>query len=115
MLQSLLKYDGLPKAVLDQMETDWTSPARGVEPSGDGWFGHYAMGHWWECLGYGTPSERAELPPICTDAHIQAVGYYVLEGPLWKGVSQNTGDGQGQNVVGGERTRGRGKRGCRIT
>jgi len=82
MLQSLLKYDGLSKPVLDQMETDWTSPARGVEPSGDGWFGHYAMGHWWECLGYGTPSERAALPPICTDAHIQAgpgeFGYYPL-------------------------------------
>ena len=26
----------------------------------------------WECLGYGTPDERQALPPICTDAHIQA-------------------------------------------
>lgn len=80
MLHSLLTYTGLPKTVLDQMETDWTKPP--VGPSGDGWFGHYAMGHWWECLGYGTPDEREDLPAICTDAHIQAgpgeFGYYPL-------------------------------------
>ena len=32
------------------METDYTKDP--VNPSGDGWFGHYAMGHWWECIGY---------------------------------------------------------------
>ena len=37
MLASLLKYDGLPKDVLDAMETDWTHPP--IRPSGDGWFG----------------------------------------------------------------------------
>jgi len=43
-----------------------------ISPSGDGWFGHYGMGHWWECLGYGTPSkfERTPLPKVCTDSHI---------------------------------------------
>ena len=79
MLHSLLAYEGLPLHVQTEMERDYTQPP--VDPSGDGWFGHYAMGHWWECLGYGTPSERvAPLPPICTDAKIQAgpgeYGYY---------------------------------------
>jgi CubicO group peptidase (beta-lactamase class C family) len=60
LLHRLLTYKVLPKAVLDQMETDYSQPP--VEPSGDGWFGHYAMGHWWECMGYGTPNERAALP-----------------------------------------------------
>jgi hypothetical protein len=43
-----------------------------ISPSGDGWFGHYGMGHWWECLGYGTPEtfERTPLPKVCTDSHI---------------------------------------------
>ena len=44
------------------MEHDYSQPP--VAPSGDGWFGHYAMGHWWECLGYGTPDERAPLPKV---------------------------------------------------
>jgi len=70
----------LGKEVTEAMETDYSkSPVR---PSGDGWFGHYGMGHWWECLGYGTPSERVELPKVCTDAHVQAgpgeYGFYPL-------------------------------------
>jgi len=81
MLRSNLIYQGLPKSVQDEMETDLTKPP--VSPSGDGWFGHYAMGHWWECLGYGVPNERVTpLPDICLDAHIQAgpgeFGYYPL-------------------------------------
>lgn len=41
------------------------------------------MGHWWECLGYGTPvGERDPLPKVCMDSHIQsgpgAYGYYPL-------------------------------------
>ena len=32
---------------------------------------HYAMGHWWECMGYGVPSERDNLTQDCLDAHIQ--------------------------------------------
>lgn len=62
------------------METDWTKPP--IHPSGDGWFGHYAMGHWWECFGYGTPSEHAPLPKRCLDYHIQAgpgeFGFYPM-------------------------------------
>jgi len=52
------------------MEIDYSKAP--VTPSGDGWFGHYAMGHWWECLGYGVENERAALPKVCTDVHIQA-------------------------------------------
>merc|ERR1711998_31827 len=80
MLHRLLTYKVLPKFILDQMETDYSKAP--VSPSGDGWFGHYGMGHWWECLGYGTPNERSPLPKRCTDAHIQAgpgeFGYYPL-------------------------------------
>lgn len=43
MLHSLLTYTGLPKEVCEQMETDWTKAP--VNPSGDGWFGHYGFGH----------------------------------------------------------------------
>jgi hypothetical protein len=54
------------------METDLSREP--VSPSGDGWFGHYGMGHWWECLGYGTPRqyEKAALPHVCTANRIQA-------------------------------------------
>ena len=84
MLHRLLTYEVLPKSVLDVMETDYSQPP--VDPSGDGWFGHYGMGHWWECLGYGTPSshgnERRALPQDCLDAKIQAgpgmFGFYPL-------------------------------------
>jgi len=81
MLSRLLQYKHLPKVVQDQMETDSTQPP--VNPSGDGWFGHYGMGHWWECLGYGTDAdERAPLPKVCMDSHIQAgpgmYGFYPL-------------------------------------
>jgi len=82
LLHRLLTYAVLPKAVLDVMETDTSQPP--CSPSGDGWFGHYGMGHWWECIGYGTPRkfERQPLPKVCTDAAIQAgpgmYGYYPL-------------------------------------
>lgn len=80
LLSGLLTYKVLPKAVLDQMETDYSKAP--VRPSGDGWFGHYGMGHWWECIGYGIVNERAALPKVCTDAHIQAgpgeYGFYPL-------------------------------------
>jgi len=74
--------DELPAAITSQMEHDWTAPP--ISPTGDGWFGHYGMGHWWECLGYGTPreNEQAALPQDCMDAHIQAgpgeFGFYPL-------------------------------------
>jgi hypothetical protein len=62
----------LPPAILNEMETDLSREP--VSPSGDGWFGHYGMGHWWECLGYGTPRqyEKAALPHVCTANRIQA-------------------------------------------
>lgn len=74
-LQRLLTHEVLSVGVTEQMEIDYSKAP--VTPSGDGWFGHYAMGHWWECLGYGTPNERTPLPPVCTASHIQAgPGYY---------------------------------------
>jgi len=83
LLHRLLTYAVLPKSILDEMETDYSQPP--CTPSGDGWFGHYGMGHWWECIGYGTPSkpyERLPLPPVCMANHIQAgpglYGYYPL-------------------------------------
>ena len=82
LLHRLLTFRGLPKAVQDEMEIDYSQPP--CRPSGDGWFGHYAMGHWWECLGYGTPAhyERDALPADCLAAGIQAgpgmFGYYPL-------------------------------------
>jgi len=79
-LKRLLTYEVLPKSVLDEMETDLSKAP--ISPSGDGWFGHYGMGHWWECIGYGTPRERTPLPPVCTEAHVQAgpgmYGFYPL-------------------------------------
>lgn len=43
---------------------------------------HALLGQWWECLGYGDAGERTPLPPLCTDAHIQAgpgeFGFYPL-------------------------------------
>eukprot|EP00035_Acanthoeca_spectabilis_P006888 m.130318 g.130318 ORF g.130318 m.130318 type:complete len:237 (+) comp13709_c0_seq2:971-1681(+) len=43
---------------------------------------HALLGQWWECLGYGDADERTPLPPLCTDAHIQAgpgeFGFYPL-------------------------------------
>ena len=32
---------------------------------------HARTGHWWECFGYGQPSEHAPLPKRCLDYHIQ--------------------------------------------
>jgi hypothetical protein len=70
MLKRVLTYENMNKTVTDQMEIDASKAP--ISPSGDGWFGHYGMGHWWECLGYGTPStfERTPLPKVCTDSHI---------------------------------------------
>eukprot|EP00854_Cymbomonas_tetramitiformis_P017320 gene17320-20614_t len=91
-LQALLVYDKgfLPKEIVDQMEVDYSKAP--VHPSGDGWFGHYGqpltllqlggMGHWIECLGYGTPDERAPLSSDCLKENIHAgpglYGYYPL-------------------------------------
>lgn len=40
------------------------------------------LAQWYECLGYGDPTERTELPKICTDPQIQAgpgaFGFYPL-------------------------------------
>ena len=81
LLQGLLNRSVLHGNVSAATEVDYTKGPR-CNPSGDGWFGHHSFGHWYECLGYGTPDERAHLPPICTDSHIQAgpgeFGYYPL-------------------------------------
>lgn len=49
LLEGLLEHKPLSKSTLAQMERDYSKAP--VSPSGDGWFGHYGMGHWWECLG----------------------------------------------------------------
>jgi len=80
LLSRLLTEKVLSKEVTTMMETDWTKPP--IHPSGDGWFGHYGMGHWWECFGYSKPSEHAPLPQRCLDYHIQAgpgeFGFYPM-------------------------------------
>ncbi len=48
-LQAMHDYTLLPRSVVSEMEKDYS--AYPVQPSGDGWFGHYCMGHWFECLG----------------------------------------------------------------
>eukprot|EP00755_Sulcionema_specki_P017989 Sspe_Gene.65743::Locus_38878_Transcript_1_1_Confidence_1.000_Length_2344::g.65743::m.65743 len=79
-LKGLLEYTVLPKEVCDEMEQDYSGH---TQPSGDAWFGHYGMGHWFECIGYGTPGgPGAALPKRCKDEAIQAgpglYGYYPL-------------------------------------
>ena len=80
-LKGLLTYSLLPKNVCDEMEKDASAPP--VTPSGDGWFGHYGMGHWFECIGYGTPhGASTPVSQKCTEEAIQAgpglYGYYPL-------------------------------------
>eukprot|EP01060_Flectonema_neradi_P039427 TRINITY_DN867_c0_g1_i1.p1 TRINITY_DN867_c0_g1~~TRINITY_DN867_c0_g1_i1.p1 ORF type:complete len:753 (+),score=175.72 TRINITY_DN867_c0_g1_i1:147-2405(+) len=79
-LKGLLLYTLLPKAVCDEMEKDYSAS---VTPSGDGWFGHYGMGHWFECIGYGTPNgSSAPISQACQEEAIQAgpglYGFYPL-------------------------------------
>jgi len=84
LLRKVLTYDDafLSKVVLDEVEKDWGARA---SPSGDGWFGHYAMGHWFDCLGYAAgqaAGASAPLPQQCLDEAIPsgpgAYGYYPL-------------------------------------
>merc|ERR1712113_389241 len=54
------------------MEKDWGAQAR---PSGDGWFGHYAMGHWYDCMDYAagqSAGSSAAMPQYCIDENIPA-------------------------------------------
>merc|ERR1711988_251183 len=40
-----------------------------------GWFGHYGMGHWFDCLGYSAGAQQgasAPLPQFCLEESIQA-------------------------------------------
>lgn len=82
MLKKLLTREFLGKKVLDEMEQDWGAQAR---PSGDGWFGHYAMGHWFDCIDYAAgqrSGSSAPMPQYCLDENIPsgpgAYGYYPL-------------------------------------
>eukprot|EP00039_Didymoeca_costata_P018593 m.334112 g.334112 ORF g.334112 m.334112 type:complete len:484 (+) comp17291_c0_seq1:48-1499(+) len=81
-LKSMLMYNPVQKSVQSQLELDYTQPP--IEPAGEAWFGHYSAGHYYECLGFGTPEANAKkpLPPVCQEAHIQAgpgfYGYYPL-------------------------------------
>ncbi|CAK9037132.1 unnamed protein product [Durusdinium trenchii] len=74
MLHKMLTYEFLGKEVLSEMERDWS--AAPVSPSGDGWFGHYGMGHWFDCMGYaagqGSAGASAPLSSWCQAESIQA-------------------------------------------
>eukprot|EP00434_Breviolum_minutum_P011292 symbB.v1.2.009964.t1/scaffold623.1/size335370/7 len=73
MLHKMLTYEFLGKKVLSEMEKDWS--AAPVSPSGDGWFGHYGMGHWYDCMGYGSGQSSgasATLDSWCLSEEIQA-------------------------------------------
>lgn len=83
MLRKMLTYEFLGKDVLTEMEKDWSAPP--VQPSGDGWFGHYGMGHWFDCLGYAAGQDAGSsgpLPQWCLDQAIPsgpgAFGYFPL-------------------------------------
>ncbi|CAE7584229.1 RANGAP1 [Symbiodinium necroappetens] len=83
MLQKLLSYEFLGREVLSEMEKDWSAPP--VSPCGDGWFGHYGMGHWFDCMGYGSGHDEgssAALSAVCLKESIQAgpgaYGYFPL-------------------------------------
>jgi hypothetical protein len=72
MLRKILTHEFLGKTVLDEMEKDWGAQAR---PSGDGWFGHYAMGHWFDCMDYAagqSAGSSAKMPQYCLDENIPA-------------------------------------------
>lgn len=82
MLRKILTYDFLGKKVLSEMEKYWGAQAR---PSGDGWFGHYAMGHWYDCMDYAagqSAGSSAKMPQYCLDENIPAgpgaYGYFPL-------------------------------------
>jgi len=82
MMRKVLTYDFLGKEVLSEMEMDWGAQAT---PSGDGWFGHYGMGHWFDCMDYAggqSAGAAAKLPQYCLDENIQAgpgaYGYFPL-------------------------------------
>jgi len=73
MMHKMLSYEFLGKKVLDEMERDWSAPP--VSPSGDGWFGHYGMGHWFDCIGYAAGQEAGASAPLtefCLGESIQA-------------------------------------------
>lgn len=83
LLQGLLTREFLGKEILDEMEKDWGAQ---VKPSGDGWFGHYAMGHWFDCMGYAAGQGRlgssAPMSQHCLDENVPAgpgaYGYFPL-------------------------------------
>jgi hypothetical protein len=72
-LKGMLDYSGAKKEVLDQVEIDWTEPPVNLAPRGN-YFGHYGMGHMWECFGYAVSNERIPLPlpEGCTESNIHS-------------------------------------------
>jgi len=62
MLHKMLTYEFLGKHILDEMEMDWSAPP--VTPCGDGWFGHYGMGHWFDCIGYAAGQKAGASAPL---------------------------------------------------
>eukprot|EP00750_Incisomonas_marina_P032142 INCI8908.1.p1 GENE.INCI8908.1~~INCI8908.1.p1 ORF type:complete len:477 (+),score=103.92 INCI8908.1:120-1550(+) len=79
-MQGMLGYKGASVGVMNVAEQDWTT---GLHPEGDVWFGHYSLGHYWECLGWGTPKGTSgPVSPDCLQLNIQAgpgeLGIYPL-------------------------------------
>merc|ERR1712196_449705 len=91
-LKGMLSYSAANKTIMDQVEKDWTEPPVNLAPRGN-YFGHYAMGHMWECFGYAVKNPRIPLPlpEGCVESHIHSgpgdYGNYPL-------IDRSTGGGQ---------------------
>lgn len=72
-LKKMLDYTGAPKSVLDVVETDWTQPPVDLYPRRN-YFGHYGLGHMWECFEYdqADPQKPQPVSPMCAQSQIHA-------------------------------------------
>ena len=76
VLQKVLNYEVIPKSIQDQVDFDYSYLVSG-SPKGstDGWWGHYAMGNWVECLGFGIAPKvnpNAAIQPRCKALNIHS-------------------------------------------
>ena len=76
LLQKVLNYEVIPKSIQDQVDFDYSYRVSG-SPKGstDGWWGHYGMGSWVECLGFGIAPKanpNAPLQPRCKAINIHS-------------------------------------------
>jgi len=76
LLQKVLNYEVIPKSIMDQVDFDYSFRVSG-SPKGstDGWWGHYGLGSWVECLGFGiAPKVNSDAPlqPRCKALNIHS-------------------------------------------